>query len=50
MTRPALSRALALMLGLILAVVAPPAQAEGYSPAAQRVLGKAFAATGGRSW
>jgi hypothetical protein len=41
-------RCLAVILGL--AALSSAAQAEGYSPAAQRVLGKAFAATGGRGW
>jgi hypothetical protein len=50
MTRSPLSRALAVLLGLILVAVTQPAQAEGYSPAAQRVLGRAFAATGGKGW
>ncbi len=40
----------ALILGLFLLAPALAAQAEGYSPAAQRVLARAFAATGGSSW
>jgi hypothetical protein len=49
--RPAMPfRPLAALLALWLAVLAPAAHAEGYSPDAQRVLARAFAATGGKAW
>jgi hypothetical protein len=43
-------RKLALALGLALACVAATAQAQGYSPAANRVLERARAASGGSGW
>lgn len=49
--RPAMpTRRLAVLFAVCLAVLAPAAHAEGYSPDAQRVLSRAFAATGGVAW
>jgi hypothetical protein len=45
------ARRFALLLALCVVALAPiAARAEGYSPDAQRVLGRAFAATGGQAW
>lgn len=44
------SRRLTLLLALLFASLAVTAQAQGYSRAAERVLSRAFTATGGSGW